>query len=669
MQTPSARSVLSVLPKPRLAALGRDLDVAVPNVGTKETQVQPLWGSGRVQLRELLGRLKRDELKAACRAHGLDDSGRARQSLSARLLEAREGPDSAPPASVFSAAEVARHVPHAGDVVVCRHRQWLVEDAGLPETEGEMTRVRLVCLDDDAQGRVTELLWELELGARVHRPEAHGLTKVSRLDPPRHFAAYLHTLKWNAVTATDGRLFQAPFRAGIHLQAHQLTPLKKALSLPRANLFIADDVGLGKTIEAGLVLSELSLRQRVDLALVVCPASVCLQWRDEMASRFGLQFEVMTRAFIAERRKERGFGVNPWGTHRRFIISYPLLRRPEYRDPLLSLLGQRARKSLLILDEAHIAAPSTARKYAVDSAITKVVRDIAPRFENRLMLSATPHNGHSNSFSALLEILDPQRFTRGVPVTGQGYLEPVMVRRLKQDLISAGESGGLRFPERCVVQLALGHRDGHWHLETRSRRGSTGEMDIAPERDLGPADAQELTLSEDLARYTALMAPKSGRARLVFINLQKRLLSSVEAFSRTLHAHARSVERAEREAKATVPELADPEPGLADNEDDAFGVDDEALDLEAAAQVRRHSQALTAPAGEAKALLARLLEQAERTRLLPDAKVRALVAWVAEHQCAGVHLHVNGNGDGLGPDRPRAKGKQAKQTRQAKQAG
>jgi hypothetical protein len=65
------------------------------------------------------------------------------------------------------------------------------------------------------------------------------------------------------VTATDAALFQSPFRAGIRLMNHQLIPLKKALELPRCNLFIADDVGLGKTIEAGLVLQELQLRQRV----------------------------------------------------------------------------------------------------------------------------------------------------------------------------------------------------------------------------------------------------------------------------------------------------------------------------------------------------------------------------------------------------------------------
>lgn len=89
-------------------------------------------------------------------------------------------------------------------------------------------------------------------------------------------------------------------------------------------------------------------------------------------------------------------------------------------------------------------------KYAIDSRITKAIRDLATRFEYRLFLSATPHNGHSNSFSALLEILDPQRFTRGVRVL-KSNRDSVMVRRLKDDirLINGG------FPKRHIVQIDL----------------------------------------------------------------------------------------------------------------------------------------------------------------------------------------------------------------------
>ncbi len=506
---PTPVSVLTVLPKARLLELGRELAVALPTSATKEQQVERLVKAAELALPALARVLTRDELRLACRAHGLDDSGRSRTELASRLLGgARDAAEL--PAPLFAGAQRAaqRELPERGDIVEVRRRQYLVEDVVSTPLLDHATRVRLVCLDDDAQGRALDVLWELELGARILSPETHGLGAVADLDPPHHFGAYLHALRWNSVTATDARLFQAPFRAGIQLLNHQLTPLKKALALPRANLFIADDVGLGKTIEAGLVLQELLLRQQVELVVIVAPASVCLQWRDEMQKRFGLHFEIYNRKFMARRRQERGFGVNPWTTHSRFIISYQTLRRPEYIDPLLARLGDRARKSLLILDEAHTAAPASASKYAIDSKVTKVVRDLARRFDNRLFLSATPHNGHSNSFSALLELLDPQRFTRGVRASRAG-LDTVMVRRLKQDLRKIGIDG---FPERKVIQL-----------------------------DVGAQGSPEVQLSRLLAEYTALMKPARGRGKLVFINLQKRLLSSVEAFRRTLEVHAASI--------------------------------------------------------------------------------------------------------------------------------
>ena len=106
---------------------------------------------------------------------------------------------------------------------------------------------------------------------------------------------------------------------------------------------------------------------------------------------------------------------------------------------------------MLILDEAHNAAPASGSKIAVDSKLTRAIRGLAGCFEHKLFLSATPHNGHSNSFSALLEILDPTRFCRGVPVRNKADLEPVLVRRLKEDLRRIGEE----LPKREVVPVVL----------------------------------------------------------------------------------------------------------------------------------------------------------------------------------------------------------------------
>jgi len=311
--------------------------------------------------------------------------------------------------------------------------------------------VRLSCIEDDALGEITEVLWEREVDAEIVADA--GWTRIGErgFDAPGLFAAYLNTIRWNTVTATDPELFQAPFRAGIEVMAYQLEPLRKALKLPRVNLFIADDVGLGKTIEAGLILRELMLRQRVQRIVVAAPPSVVPQLREELEQRFGLTFEVYDRAYVQRQRMERGYGINPRTTHSRFIISHSLLSYESYAGGLREWLGESAPGTLLILDEAHHAAPSSGARYAIDSQFTRTIRDIAGRFEHRLFLSATPHNGHSNSFAALLELLDPQRFTRGVPVTSAKELDAVMVRRLKEDLRQL--QGG--FPLRHVQKIAI----------------------------------------------------------------------------------------------------------------------------------------------------------------------------------------------------------------------
>ena len=121
-------------------------------------------------------------------------------------------------------------------------------------------------------------------------------------------------------------------------------------------MFIADDVGLGKTIEAGLIVRELLMRQKVKRIVVACPASVLLQWRDELESRFGLTFVVLDREYVLKCRRERGYGVNPWSTHTRFVISHSLLRDESYAGPLRNWLDVYPSGSLLILDEVQKVA-------------------------------------------------------------------------------------------------------------------------------------------------------------------------------------------------------------------------------------------------------------------------------------------------------------------------
>jgi SNF2-related domain/Helicase conserved C-terminal domain len=651
---PNVQTLLITLPKARLVDLGRQFGVAIakPNGVPKEESVARLVGSRQLVFRDLVEWMRCDELRLACRKLGVDARGRTRGVLSEALLRAH-GAASVPPVSIFGVSRDPRDDPQPGDIARVRRRQYLVQavrpseplEAGeVSAPSSALTRVDLVCLDDDQQGRPLSVLWELELGAHVSRP-SDGLGEVTRIDPPRHFSAYVHALKWNSVTASDGRLLQAPFRAGIRLLNHQLTPLIKALALPRCNLFIADDVGLGKTIEAGLVLQELQLRQRVEFVLIVCPASICLQWQREMERRFGQHFEIYDREFVLRRRQERGFGVIPWTTHHRFIVSYHTLKRAEHREPLFQHLGKRLSKSLLVLDEAHTVAPSAPSQYALDSELTHLARRLAPPFENRLFLSATPHNGHSNSFSTLLELLDPQRFTRGVPVeAGSKALEEVMVRRLKRDLQDAALG---KFPKRHVVRVAL--REVGEAVVARFDQGPD-----LPLRTLDDRGLPELRLSQMLTEYSALERPKRGPGTYVFINLQKRLLSSIEAFHRTLQAHIkRLVERfgsnvladAGPNEPAPAPARGASGPDVAPGGGDAWGdesttrdADEDELDRALDAQADVGTRALKPPCRRARELLRDMVALSERTRYEPDAKVLTLLDWIRDNLCADVGL-------------------------------
>lgn len=512
--------------------------------------------------------------------------------------------------------------PQQGNFVQVRSRLYLVDRVPEGAAEEDVV-VHLSCLDEDAQGARLSVLWQSEVDAEVVDAAAFREVGAKGLDAPRTFAAYLHAQRWSCVTSTRPRLFQAPHRAGIELLAYQLEPLRKALLLPRVNLFIADDVGLGKTIEAGLILRELLMRQRVRRVVVVAPPSVVLQWKDELEARFGLSFVVHDREFVAQKRRERGYSVNPWLTHNLFLISHALVREEAYVAPLRAVLQRDGAGSLLILDEAHNAAPASGGKYAVDSKLTGAVRELAELFEHRLFLSATPHNGHSNSFTALLEILDPQRFTRGIPLEDpQRQLEPVMVRRLKSDLRDVQ----VAFPRREVQQVTL-----------------TGLADDAP----------ELVLSRLLEEYRVLRAARLAQepqrvqaaAGLLDMALQKRLLSSIEALRCTLLVHRESLRKAREEKKREprAPALAAisveqldldllrEAPGA---DDERAEVGDDAIRREESAQIEAATQVSAADTEAAElALLDRMIAVAEVHASAPDARVAHLVAWIRENLC------------------------------------
>ena len=292
-------------------------------------------------------------------------------------------------------------------------------------------------------------------------------------------------------------------------------------------------------------------------------------------------------------------------------------------------LGGLLPGSLLILDEAHHAAPSSGGRYGIETKFTRAVRDLCGRFEHRLFLSATPHNGHSNSFSTLLELLDPYRFTRGVKIRGKGELEEVMVRRLKEDIREI--QGG--FPRRIVERMMI---------------------------DNLPPEAPEILLSELLDQYRTAREERhattslrsQAAAGLLVVGLQQRLLSSIEAFARTLQVHRRTVVKQwekQQEAEAEIPESEEQDSLLRtapDSDDERGEWEEDQLEAEEEAEVE--AMTVAAEAGglrderteelwnREQKLLDRMEKIAEETRYLPDAKVRELIEWIRENLCPGL---------------------------------
>jgi SNF2 family DNA or RNA helicase len=315
-----------------------------------------------------------------------------------------------------------------------------VRRSGIVEPHAVSTPQHLVSLssiDDEGLGEELNVVWELEPGARAF--EKASLPTLTGFDEPRRLDAFLDAVRWGAASSADVRTLHSPFRSAIEIEDYQLDPVVRALRMPRVNLLIADDVGLGKTIEAGLVCQEMIFRHIARRILIVCPSSLQIQWQEQMRDKFGLEFRIIDSAAIKHLRRTRGIHTNPWQHFPRLITSIDYLKRDRPLRSFRDILPPEGKTKyprpfdLLIVDEAHNMAPAGGGQYATDSLRTSAIRVLTPHFEHKLFLTATPHNGYRESFTALLELLDSQRFARGVS-PDRTQLQTIMVRRLKSEL-------------------------------------------------------------------------------------------------------------------------------------------------------------------------------------------------------------------------------------------
>jgi superfamily II DNA or RNA helicase len=509
--------------------------------------------------------------------------------------------------------------PEIGQLVEVRGRQWVVADSlssALPPDvlAGESDRQHLLTLssvEDDALGEELRVVWEVEVGKRVRLQTTLPEVNPEGFDDPNTLIAFLDAVRWGAVTSAERDTLQAPFRSGIAIEEYQLEPLVRALGQPRVNLLIADDVGLGKTIEAGLIAQELLLRHRIRRAMVVCPATLTLKWKLEMREKFGLDFTIVDSECLRNLRRSHGINANPFRVFPLTIVSLqwlPGARAERILNEFLPASPTYPRPfDLLIVDEAHHIAPKAPKaSYAVDTQQTKAMRRLAQHFEHRLFLSATPHNGYRESWTALLAILDPLRFARGVAPEESAQRQAV-VRRMKVSILKP--DGTPRFPKREVhaieVEYSDTDREAHRLLQSFS----------------------------DTRRKRAEAQGGSRRAAvdIATLLLKKRLFSSPIAFAKTMDHYAGTLRRKSRTTDEVVPQpVAIPEwlrqLQLA-GEDEA---DDEARSEAEHDQLTRAAEFQAVLTSQEDRLLGDLVAWGKQQGDRPDAKARKLLALLEE---------------------------------------
>ena len=499
-----------------------------------------------------------------------------------------------------SGCETYRGVPQVGQLVSVRRRQWIVSDIDKsdPKALGHQSQhlLTLSSIDEDALGEELSIIWELEPGALI--VERSGLPEISAFDDPSHLDAFLDAIRWGAITNADRNFLQAPFRSGVTIEDFQLDPLVRAIGMARVNLLIADDVGLGKTIEAGLVIQEMLLRHRARSVLVICPSSLQKKWQDEMDEKFGLSFKIVDTEYVRQLRRDRGIHANPWTSFPRLITSQDWIKSGEGQRLLREVLPYKShypRKfDILVVDEAHNVAPSGSANYVLESQRTRLIREIAPHFQHKLFLTATPHNGYTESFTSLLELLDDQRFARNI-IPDERHLKNSMVRRLKADLPG--------YAKRRIEPLLISYRDD--------------------ERDA----------YQDLLAYCESRESASGTkaigSKFITTLLKKRFLSSPAAFYSTLERHIESLSSNGYKSAPTKLDEKILRKAILRTEDD-YSVDRDLEDSQLEA-VEVASRSIEPLSGLERELVNKLRGWAQRSSHQSNAKSAAICDWIKDH--------------------------------------
>ncbi|NUQ77234.1 MAG: DEAD/DEAH box helicase, partial [Polyangiaceae bacterium] len=322
-----------------------------------------------------------------------------------------------------------------GTEVLARGLRW--EVVHIQPGGDKATLYRLRCLETALRGSEMDFVHPFESVEPLTAPiEPVRAAQLSAFRVYHDAFLLEQALGPNALLAAQpGRLRIAPY---------QLVPVMRALAMPRPRLLLADDVGLGKTIEAGLIVAELIARRRAHRILIVSPAGPLLtQWQREMRDRFGLRFRALDTNALQEIRYENELGANPFDQVALGIISIDTAKQ----EKVLTWI-ERSHFDIVIIDEAHHCAGALAEG-RTESQRRKLAEVLAQRSDAMLLLTATPHDGFDEHFASLIELLDPSLVDGKGALRGDRHTMHV-VRRLKRHIVDPTTEERL-FRDRAVL--------------------------------------------------------------------------------------------------------------------------------------------------------------------------------------------------------------------------
>ena len=416
-----------------------------------------------------------------------------------------------------------------------------------------------------------------------------------------------------STSATDGHVLLAPMESNVIPLPHQIHALSRAISGDRVRYLLADEVGLGKTIEAGLVMRELKLRGLVRRILVVSPKGIATQWVAEMQTHFNEQFQLVlgddigTLQRLAPGADQRS---SAWSMFDQVIVSLdsvkPMDKRRGWTAERVADYNRSrfedlitAGWDLVVVDEAHRLGGSTDQV-----ARYKLGKGLAEAAPYVLLLSATPHQGKTDAFHRLMNLLDDDAFP-DMDSVSRDRVAPYVIRTEKRKAIDA--DGKPLFKPRRTQMAPVAWESRH-HLQQLLYEAVT-----------------------DYVRegYNQALREKKLHIGFLMILMQRLVVSSTRAIRTTLERRLAALKEGEQQASLRLAELENGTEGSERSDDERaelYDMDGQELLDEL---LKSHVSALQSEGSHVETLLdaAVRCEQAG-----PDAKAEALIEWVYELQ-------------------------------------